>query len=84
MVQYCKHKTYTYYTQKPVCKISSGCKPVHNHTQSSPVALRLGGQGSILGRVILKTVEMEPNASLVGTQHQGLLDCGGEMNTSDS
>ena len=35
-------------------------------------ALKLGGRGSIPGRVIPKTVKMGPNASLLGTQHQGL------------
>ena len=35
-------------------------------------ALRLGGRGSIPGRVIPKTLKMGPNASLLGTQHQGL------------
>ena len=35
-------------------------------------ALRLGGRGSIPGRVIPKTLKMGPSASLLGTQHQGL------------
>ena len=35
-------------------------------------ALILGGWGSIPDRVIPKTVKMGPNASLLGTQHQGL------------
>ena len=35
-------------------------------------ALRLGGRGLIPGRVIPKTLKMGPNASLLGTQHQGL------------
>ena len=33
-------------------------------------ALKLGGRGSIPGRVIPKTVKMGPNAALLGTQHQ--------------
>ena len=35
-------------------------------------ALRLGGRGSILGRVIPKTEKMGPNVSLLGTHHQWL------------
>ena len=35
-------------------------------------ALRLGGWGSIPGRVIPKTIKMGPNSSLLGAQHQGL------------
>ena len=45
-------------------------------------ALKLGGRGSIPGRVIPKTVKMGPNASLLGTPHQwvGL----GVKSTTDS
>jgi len=35
-------------------------------------ALRLEGWASIPGRVIPKTLKMGPNASPLGTQHQGL------------
>ncbi len=35
-------------------------------------ALRLGGHGSIPDRVIPKTIKMVPDASPLGTQHQGL------------
>ena len=38
-------------------------------------ALRLGGWGSIPGRVIPKTIEMGPNSSLLVAQHQGLAWC---------
>ena len=42
----------------------------HNGLVVSMSALRLGGLGSIPGRVILKTLKIEPNASPLGTQHQ--------------
>ena len=35
-------------------------------------ALRLEGWGSIPGWVIPKVIKMGPDASLLGTQHQGL------------
>jgi len=38
----------------------------------SVFALRLGGSGSIPGRVILKTLKIGPNASPLDTQRQGL------------
>ena len=38
----------------------------------SVFALRLGGWGSIPGQVILKTIKIGPNASLLDMQRQGL------------